>query len=386
MKITGFHWAKVRWGPGSRQWRSYVRVTTDAGIDGIGQVQSSQGLADVLAQARELFIGANPLEVGVITHKFIHRNGYSGGWVGWSVQGWSGIEVALWDIAGKAYGVPIAQLLGGKYRDKVRVYVDLHAGDSRAPEDWAREAERAVAKGFTAVKFDVDSFVHGFYGGGWEEERRPVSNPELYEMVEQIGAVRRAVGKGVDIAVDCHWSYSVADAIRIGRALSGFDLLFFEDPVQLGDYAGLKAVSEAVPCPVGYGEKQHTIMTWLPILESRAIGIALPDFMDGGGIAYGRDLARMCEIRSIPLCPHNYSDAIGTLAIAQVSAAIPNFIAMEFHFMDEPYWGGMIAGGWPVIENGYIAIPDKPGLGIEVDWDFARRNAIEASEGFFPSG
>jgi L-alanine-DL-glutamate epimerase-like enolase superfamily enzyme len=290
----------------------------------------------------------------------------------------------MWDIAGKAYGVPIAQLLGGKYRDKVRIYADLHAGDSRAPADWADTARQAVDEGYTAIKFDVDSFVHGFTGGGWEE-RKAVTNPELYEMVEQIGAVRQAVGSGVDIAVDCHWSFSVVDAIRIGRALAQFDLLFFEDPVQLGDYSGLKAVTDSVPCPVGYGEKQHTTMTWVQLLETRAINVALPDFMDGGGIAYGRDLAHMCEIRSIPLCPHNFSDAIGTLAIAHVSAAIPNFIAMEFHFRDEPHWAGMIAGDWPVIEDGYIAIPDRPGLGIEVDWEFARRNSIAASEGFFVS-
>lgn len=384
MKVTGIETARVRWGPESKSWRSYIRLLTDAGIDGIGQVQSSHGLDDVIAQARGLLIGANPLDISVNTHKFIHRNGYSGGWVGWSVQVWSAIETAMWDIAGKAYGVPIAQLLGGKYRDRVRVYADLHAGASRAPADWAETAKRAVDRGFTAIKFDVDSFVHGFTGGGWEE-RRPVSNLELYEMVEQIGAVREAVGSSVDIAVDCHWSFSVADAIRIGWALSQFDLLFFEDPVQLGDNTGLKEVSDAVPCPVGCGEKQHTTVTWLQLLETRAISIALPDFMDGGGIGYGRDLAHMCEIRSIPLCPHNFSDAIGSLAIAHVSAAIPNFIAMEFHFIDEPHWAGMIAGDWPVIEEGYMTIPDKPGLGIEVDWEFVKRNLIEASERFFAS-
>jgi len=383
MKITGVETAQIRWGPESRQWRSYVRIFTDAGITGIGQVQSSHGLEDVIGMARQILIGSNPLDSAVLTHKFIHRNGYSGGWVGWSIQVWSGIETALWDIAGKCYGVPIAQLLGGKYRHRVRIYADLHAGDSRDPAHWAERAKFAVDKGFTAVKFDIDTFVHGFTGGGYDQERRPVSNPELYEMVEQIGAVRRAVGPGVDIAVDCHWSYSVADAIRIGHALSEFDLLFFEDPVQLGDYVGLKAVADSVACPVGYGEKQHTTVSWVPILESRAINIALPDFMDGGGIAYGRDLAHMCEIRSIPLCPHNYSDAIGTLAIAQVSAAIPNFIAMEYHFIDEPYWAGMIARDWPVIEDGHIAIPDRPGLGIEFNEAFARANLIRASEGFF---
>lgn len=382
MKITAIETALTRSAPPGRRVWGFIRLKTDEELVGLGQCQVARGLHDVLDWIGPLLIGANPLEIEVLSHRVYHATSYQGGQGGWVVHIWSGIETALWDLAGKYYGAPIAQLLGGKFRDKVRIYADLHAGETREPASWAERARWAVDKGFTAIKFDLDAYVKGFYGGGWED-RRPISNPELYEMVEQVRAVREAIGPTIDLALDCHWSYTTVDAIRLGNALAPFDPLFFEDPVPPEDFGAMKEVTEHVAVPTCTGESLFTRRAWVPLIEARAIKIAAPDLMKGGGLLEGKKIADMCELHAIPLCPHNTSTPVGTLAQAHLCAAIPNFIALEFHSIDEPRWQEFIVGDWPVIEEGYITIPEAPGLGVELNDDFVKELTIEASAGFY---
>ena len=224
MKITDVQVAVL---DGYKVW-NYVRIETDEGITGLGEAYPGEGVTDlVVKRLRPLILGKDPLHVEPLYHHMIDRSiGHAAG--GTMVAAISGVEAALWDVAGQALGVPISQLLGGRYRERIRLYADVGRGRVDTPESWASRAREGVEDGFEAIKFDINGSADEFR---LDPVNRGLSLGELDKMTKLVAAVRQAVGKGVDVCIDCHSIYGVRDAILLAERLAPFDLMFLEDPV-----------------------------------------------------------------------------------------------------------------------------------------------------------
>ena len=212
---------------------------------------------------------------------------------------------------------------------------------------------------------------------------RCLTNREIDGIVKLIGAAREAVGFDVDLAVDCHWRYNVSDALKVARELEPLRLLWLEDPVPPGNTDALRAVSSRSRIPVATGENLYLFEGFRDILASHAIGIATPDLQKVGGLSVALEIAQFADGQSIAVAPHNISSPVGTLAAAQFCAAIPNFLALEFHASHVPFWDDLVDGlDRPLIQNGFIRLPEKSGLGVKLNENVARKYARKG-EPFF---
>ncbi len=399
---------------GNFDW-TFVRIETDEGIRGLGECFFAPGLTSILRSMEPLLIGEDPRDVNRLFRKLQLATSGAGSVAGIIYNAISGIDAALWDVLGQSLGVPIWRLLGGKFRERVRIYADCHGGEalesldevlrtrrpSWLPADEVRAAKdyyashaddpaelpeqyskRAIAMkklGFTALKFDLD--VPGTEG--FDTYNRCLPNKAIDHMVSLIGAVRDAVGYEIDIAVDCHWRYSVSDIIKVGHALEPFRLLWLEDPVPPESVAALRAVSSKVKIPIATGENLFLFHGFQEIMQSHTIGIATPDLQKVGGLSIATQIAALADTHTIPIAPHNISSPVGTLLSAHYCAAIPNFLVLEFHASDVPFWNDVVDGiPKPVIQNGFITLPEKPGLGVTLNEEVARKYARKG-EPFF---
>jgi gluconate/galactonate dehydratase len=250
------------------------------------------------------------------------------------------------------------------------------------PEMYTRRAREAVARGFTALKFDVDvpnPFTRDSQSG-------TLTHAEIGYMVSLVEAVREAVGTEIDIAFDCHWRYNVSDAQRLAHALEPYGLLWLEDPVPPENVPALRHVTESTRTPISSGENYYLRYGFREALETGALDIAAPDFQKAGGLMEGRKIADLAETHYVAVAPHCIASPVGTLASAHVAAAIPNFLALEWHGMSVPFWDDLVVGyDGPIIHDGSIRVPERPGLGVTLNEDLARRYAKEG-EPFFGTG
>lgn len=414
MKIVRLKTAVVE---GNFDW-TFVRLETDEGLRGLGECFFAPGLTAVLRSLEPLLLGEDPRDVHRLFRKLQLATSGAGSVAGIIYNAISGIEAALWDILGQSLGVPIYRLLGGKFRDQVRIYADCHGGEAlesldeilrSRPPSWLQPSAAHVAKkkdyyaapddaaapstaeeyrnralamkaqGYTALKFDLD--VPGTEG--FDPHNRCLSNPAIDHMVNLIGAVRDAVGYEIDIAADCHWRYSVSDIIKVAHALEPFRLLWLEDPVPPESLNALRAVSSQVRVPIATGENLFLFQGFREMLRTHAVGIATPDLQKVGGLAIACQIAQFADSETIPIAPHNISSPVGTLASAHFCAAIPNFLVLEFHASDVPFWNDLVDGiPKPIIRDGMIRLPDKPGLGVTLNEQVARQYARKG-EPFF---
>ena len=202
-------------------------------------------------------------------------------------------------------------------------------------------------------------------------------------MVGLVAAIRKALGKDVDLAIDCHWNYGVNDAIRLARACEPYELIWLEDPVPPENNDAIARVTAATTTPIATGEHHYQRHHFRELLERKAADLLAPDFQKVGGLLEGRRIADMAEVHYTQLAPHNISGPIGTMASAHLCAAIPNFLALEWHAASVPFFDELIKGRrGPLLEKGYIRMPEKPGLGIELDEGVAYRYR-KRTEAFF---
>jgi L-alanine-DL-glutamate epimerase-like enolase superfamily enzyme len=411
LKVTRLKTAVVE---GNFDW-TFVRLETDQGLQGLGECFFAPGLTSILRSLEPLLVGEDPRDIHRLFRKLQLATSGAGSVAGIIYNAISGIEAALWDLLGRWLEVPIYRLLGGEFRDRVRVYADCHGGDSlesldevlrsrrasweseeavhtardyfgevaeqtsSSAEDYRRQALKRRAEGYTALKFDLD--VPGTQGT--DPHNRALSNRSIDHMVSLIGSVYEAVGKDTDIAVDCHWRYNAGDVIKVARELEPFRLLWLEDPVPPNNSAALKEVSSKVRIPIATGENLFLFEGFQEIIADHALGVVTPDLQKVGGLAVAQTIAQFADVHSMPVAPHNISSPVGTLASAHFCAAIPNFLALEFHASDVPFWNDLIEGlSKPLIQNGFIALPDKPGLGVTLNEEVARRYARKG-EPFF---
>jgi L-alanine-DL-glutamate epimerase-like enolase superfamily enzyme len=399
---------------GNFDW-TFVRLETDEGILGLGECFFAPGLTAILRSLEPLILGEDPRDVHRLFRKLQLASSGAGSVAGIIYNAISGIEAALWDLLGQWLDVPIYQLLGGKFREQIRIYADCHGGEAlesldevlrsrqpswikgetqrtaedyfagkndappSSPEEYRKRALAMKSQGYTALKFDLD--VPGTQGS--DPYNRCLTNPAIDRMVALIGAVREAVGDDIDLAVDCHWRYSVSDVLKVAHALEPFRLLWLEDPVPPESVEALRAVSSRVKVPIAGGENLYLFDGFREILQTHAVGIATLDLQKVGGLAVATQIAQFADGQTIPVAPHNISSPVGTLTSAHFCAAIPNFLVLEFHASDVPFWEDLVEGiPKPIIHNGALQLPDKPGLGVKLNEEVARKYARKG-EPFF---
>jgi L-alanine-DL-glutamate epimerase-like enolase superfamily enzyme len=399
---------------GNFDW-TFVRIETDEGIRGLGECFFAPGLTSILRSLEPLLMGEDPRDIRRLFRKLQLATSGAGSAAGIIYNAISGIEAALWDILGQWLGVPIYRLLGGKFRDKVRVYADCHGGEAlesldevlrsrraswesrtgehaakdyygavsehppASPDGYRRQALKKRAEGFTALKFDLD--VPGTEGP--DPHNRALSNRAIDHMVKLIAAVHDAVGKDTDIAVDCHWRYNASDVIKVARELEQFRLLWLEDPVPPNNTAALKEVQSKVRVPIATGENLFLFEGFQEIIAQHALSVVTPDLQKVGGLVVAQSIADFADVHTMPVAPHNISSPVGTLASAHFCASIPNFLALEFHASEVPFWNDLVEG-WPtpIIHDGVIAMCENPGLGVTLNEKVARQYA-RSGEPFF---
>jgi L-alanine-DL-glutamate epimerase-like enolase superfamily enzyme len=378
-----------------------IRVETDAGVVGIGEAHWGAGVQDAVRRLRSILIGQDPRDVDRLWH--LMYNATSGApWSGTVVAAANGIEVALMDAVGKLYQVPVYQLLGGRYRERIRIYADCHAGrsDGRASRgsgesaggrDWhesydpasdysldayRRRVESVLAMGFTALKFDLDL---PFLTSDPHQHRLPAT--EIRRLVSIVEAVREAAGDA-DIAFDCHGQLTLPDAKQLIVALEPYQLIWLEDPIPPENIDALALVGRAARTPICVGENYYLLEPFERVLRSGSVSILHPDFPRSGGFL---EMRRICDLANrwyLPVALHNVGSPVATLAAAHVAAASPNFLALEFHAIDVTWWADLVRGGAADIIQGHLHVPQKPGLGIDLDEEVARRH-LKPGHGLF---
>lgn len=334
----------------------FVKVYTDEGITGVGEATleyKEKALLGAVEHIREYLIGKDPRRIEQHFHD-IYRDAY---WRGGAVlmSALSAVETALWDILGKSLGVPVYQLLGGKLRDKVRIYVNGWFAGAKTPEEFADKAKLAAARGVTAMKWDP-------FGKNYLE----ISNRELDTALRCVAAVRQAVGDEVDLLIEGHGRFNVPTGIKIARELEPFKPMFFEEPTPPDNLEALRAVRDKSPVPIAAGERLYTLKSYKDLFEMRAADYIQPDISHAGGIMELKKIAAVAEAYYIPFAPHNPSGPVANAATLQLAACCPNFSILEIMYSDVT-WRREVTDECLTYEDGYIHIPDKPGLGIDID-------------------
>ncbi|AGB16453.1 enolase superfamily enzyme related to L-alanine-DL-glutamate epimerase [Halovivax ruber XH-70] len=376
-----------------------VRVYTDAGIVGTGEAYWGAGAPELIERMAPFLRGENPLDVDRLTEHLLQRMSGEGSIGGVTVTAISGIEVALHDLAGKILEVPAYQLLGGKYRDEVRVYCDCHVEQSAdeggatdgpptqaatdeqpqpaEPLAQAEEAERVVSElGYDALKFDLD------VPSGHEKDRanRHLRDVEIEHKRSIVEAVTEAVGHRADVAFDCHWSFTAGSAKRLASALEPYDVWWLEDPVPPENHDVQRDVTRSTTTPIAAGENVYRTHGQRRLLQEGGVDIVAPDLPKVGGMRETVKIANLADLHYVPVAMHNVSSPVATMASAQVGAAIPNTLAVEFHSYELDWWGDLVEES--VIKEGYIEIPEKPGLGVTLDLDVVSEHTVEGEELF----
>ncbi|RKU36367.1 mandelate racemase/muconate lactonizing enzyme family protein [Candidatus Poribacteria bacterium] len=355
-----------------------IKVKTDEGITGIGEAYHGAGVHQIAVDERltRPLIGQDPRNVDKLFRDMMSAMSASGFYQGAVMSAISGIESALWDITGQAAGVPIWQLLGGKFRDKIRIYNDCHAGETETPEAYAAKAQEVEARGFTAIKFDIDPLP-----SRRDRYNRCISNDDIAHYVEIVTAVRESLDSNTDLAIDAHWFYAPVDILKIAHAFEDLDLLWLEDPIPPENIAAMEGVTKSTRTPICTGENFYTRFGFRDLIETQAADIISPDMAKAGGLLEGRRIADLADMYYIPIAPHNIGSPVQTVANCHVMAAVPNFLVLEFHHLDDRFWEGIINEG-PLIEEGHIDVPNLPGLGVTLNEDLLKNNFREEF-GFF---
>ena len=381
-----------------------VRIVTDAGISGFAQAETwKPWLKPHILALRDALVGEDPTLVERVMLKIRQRGGFKPWGAAVSV-----IEMALWDVAGKAAGLPVHKLLGGKVRDKVRVYNGAirFPFASHEPEDYAEDMRRMMAlpEGFTMVKQPVGFHspmkreVPGFFYGEAKPgafhgtlDRGTVTEKGLRHLVDCVAAMKEVAGDRVGLALDCGPGWMLGDAIRLARMLEPFNLLWIEDLLS-GDYtpwvnAGVyRELTRTSTTPIHTGEQIYLRQNFKELIETHAVHVIGPDPADVGGIAELKWVAEYADLHGITIAPHGTANGLlGLAALIQVAATLPdNYIAFEYPTADPAWWNEIVDGlPDPVVREGMIEVLDRPGMGIEIVPERAQRYLREEDADFF---
>lgn len=382
------------------------KILTEEGPVGYGESCFAPGLTALIREMKPILLGQDTRDIEPIG-RMIRTAGVGAGLLGGIVtNALAGIESALWDLLGQELGAPMYQLLGSAHRKRIRIYADCHAGESLSslssiivprtpwwmsktgatehfweinpkfhgglereieeadPGAYGKRAAEAAAQGYTAVKFDVD--IPNPYSR--DPYNRCLDKREVELMASLVAAVRESVPQGVDIAIDCHWNFNAESSLRLAQACEPYDLLWIEDPTPPDSLEALHRVCSRSPVSIATGENHYFRSQFHDLITRGGIQLAAPDFQKTG-LAEGRRIAELAEMFTVAMVPHNISTPIGTMAAAHLCAVLPNFLVLEHHGIEVPFWEDL-ALGWngPVIKDGHIELdPGRPGLGLSLN-------------------
>ncbi|HLH99276.1 MAG TPA: mandelate racemase/muconate lactonizing enzyme family protein [Acidimicrobiales bacterium] len=396
MKITDVRWAVIGRNP-------VVRIVTDEGISGFGEVEAFKPYLRPHAELyTEHILGEDPTDVTRVMRRIRNRGSFKP----WG-SAVSAIEMALWDLAGKAAGLPVHKLLGGKVRDRVRVYNGAvrFPQSGHSPEAYAENMAKMKAspEGFTIIKQavafhsamarEVPGFfygdphggAHGSFEGGLLTERG------LAHTVACVQAMKEVLGDEVGLALDCGPGWTVPDAIRFARALEPLHILWLEDLIT-GDYRPytdadiFREVTRATSTPIHTGEQIYLRNNFKTLVETHAVDVLGPDPCDIGGLAELKWVAEYADLHGILFAPHGTGDGVlGLAALIQVCATLPdNYIAFEYPVGNPDWWYDIVEGlPSPIVTDGHIDVLERPGLGVDFVVDAARAHLAPEDAGFF---
>ncbi len=349
-----------------------IKVESDAGLAGIGEAYGSPGVGvkeQVLALRPQL-IGQDPLEIEKI---YIGLGTRTDGSAHALMRAVSGIEMALWDLAGRILGVPASTLLGGRFRDKVRVYD--HAApknmlDKASCRDWAARV-RENPSGFTAHKFGFPR-TDPARDAGRDLANRVLSSQELRNIRQGFENCREAIGWDHDIMVHCHWEYDLRTAIELARAVEPIRPLWLEDPMPVAYSESWRRLTAASAVPITTGENWMRANDALPFVINHGCDILHPDLRNSGGFLENKKMAALADFFYLPMANHNTGSVVNTMATVQWAASIRDYIACETVIGRRDWMDDVILHEGLVVKNGFIEVPDKPGLGIELNPDVVK--------------
>lgn len=344
------------------EWRNltFVKVITDEGLEGIGEVRMLNHTDALLGYFAEAvpnhILGHDPSNIEELVQKMFRNDFARAGEIAMSAI--ATVEMACWDIIGKSLNQPVYKLLGGAVRNRIKAYANGWYTVERTPEEFHAAALKVTAKGYKALKFDP--FGSGFYELDFTERGR---------VIELVEAVRSAVGPDVEILIEMHGRFNPATAIGMARELERFNPSWLEEPVPPENIAALKKAAEKINIPIATGERIHTRFEFRELIESQAADYIQPDISHFGGLLETKKLAAWAENYYILVAPHNVGGPVSTAAALHFAASTPNFKIQE-HFNDfADEWVKTTAPGNPEVIDGYFALPQGPGLGVTLNED-----------------
>lgn len=401
LKITDMRVAVL--GDGGR--KAIIRIDTNQDIYGLGEVRDgADELYALMLKSR--ILGLNPCNVEML-FRIIRQFGYHGRQSG----GVCAVEMALWDLCGKAYGVPAWQLLGGRYRDKIRLYADTPGVND--PQGFADKLKKRVEEqGFTWLKMDLGIHLlnatqgnivnNKFWGGlaqydlrdymGYGNTLHPftqvqITDKGLEELAQYVESIRNAVGYEIPLASDHYGHFDINNSIRFGRAMEKYRLAWLEDMVPWFQTGQWKTVSDAIETPTCTGEDIYLLKDgFKPLLDARAVDIIQPDLATAGGLLETKRIGDYAEECGVAMALHMAGSPVCFMANVHCAAATQNFLALEHHSADVPWWGNLVkmTGKQPMITRGYANVPlDAPGLGIELNDEEVKKHLIPLNKGYF---
>lgn len=351
----------------------FIRLTTDTGISGVGeaslewQEKTVHSLID--EWVTDCILGTDPFDIETVIGGMI-RDQYQGGST--VMTAISGVEIAFWDIIGKACGQPVYKLLGGRCHERLEAYANGWYGGARTPREYADAAKIAVNRGYTALKFDP-------FGTAWKEMNRD----EMEETEAIVSAMRDAVGDKIELMIEVHGRLAVGSAIEMGRRLEKYRPAWYEEPVSPNSLELLTEVKKALPFPIAAGERLYTLEDFYRFTAMRAADIVQMDPAHCGGLLVTKKIAAMAEAQDIKVSPHCSIGPVALCAAIHVDWSTPNVMIQEnFGDYDVP-WRHDLVFGWNPVKNGEFALPEKPGLGIELNTAICAKHPYKKNS--FPS-
>ena len=356
----------------------FVKITSNQGIIGWGEgVDAIPGTYYLLKSFGNRLKGRSPLSVNRIFEEIRKGGVFQGAQAGMYIAVLSALETALWDLTGKALNLPLYQLMGGKFRDKVRVYCDtaLYQTNNPKPQDFADAAKKSKDMGFNAIKFDLDQANDP---GKYDRFNWTASPMELRRMWEQMSAARQAVGPDIDICVDMHGRYDAPTGEKVAKMLEPLNLMWLEEPIPAENPEAYKKISDSTSTPICAGENHYLAYGFRRLLEIGAVDIVMPDLQKAGGLSEGQRIANLANLYYVPFAPHMVASFLGAMACAHVCATVPNFLIMEWqsYFHTQPMFKEIVKyeGEW--VDKSFITVSEKPGIGVEVNEEGMKKYAL----------
>ena len=375
VKITDVKCMIVR---GTWDW-NLVKVETDSGLYGLGEAYWGPGVKDlILNQMKPLVLGEDPLNVDRLYTKMLMRSAGAGAIAGVTVTAASGVEIALWDLAGRILETPVCNLLGGRFRDRIRFYRTMPVVDRvEDPASWREIVQRARSEkaGWTAFKFQGDGVPPkadpDFREPGHDPYIRALTAKDIRRIVRGMEIIRQELGPDGDFGIECHWRYDTRDVITLCHALEPVKPMWIEDPVPPDNPEAMKRVTDAVSVPICTGENLYTRHDFRRLIELQACDVVNIDIPKAGGLLEAKRISDHADMYYIWTAAHNPASPLGTIASCHAASAMRDFRVHELaRYID--WWQDLVVHDGPIFKDGYYTIQDKPGYGVELNPDVAR--------------